>query len=56
MRNQIAAESKRRCIIAADQVASIMKMASHTDLSVVRLGDLCKREGLFPWRQLTTRS
>jgi hypothetical protein len=56
MRNQIAAESKRRCIIAADQVASIMKMASHTDLSVVRLGDLCKREGPFPLRQLTTRS
>lgn len=32
---QIAAESKRRCIIAADQIASIMKMVSHTDLSVV---------------------
>ncbi|KAH8697506.1 putative C6 transcription factor Prf [Talaromyces proteolyticus] len=33
--NQIAAESKRRCIIAADQVASIMKMVSHTDLSLM---------------------
>lgn len=35
IQNQIAAESKRRCIIAADQIASIMKMVSHTDLSVV---------------------
>jgi hypothetical protein len=34
---QIAAESKRRCIIAADQVASIMRMVSHTDLSLVSL-------------------
>ncbi|EED24272.1 C6 transcription factor Prf, putative [Talaromyces stipitatus ATCC 10500] len=33
--NQIAAESKRRCIIAADQIASIMKMVSHTDLSLL---------------------
>lgn len=33
--NQIAAESKRRCIIAADQVASIMRMVSHTDLSLL---------------------
>lgn len=32
---QIAAESKRRCIIAADQISSIMKMVSHTDLSLV---------------------
>jgi hypothetical protein len=35
LQNQIAAESKRRCIIAADQVASIMRMISHTDLSTV---------------------
>ncbi|KAJ9234881.1 transcriptional regulator family: Fungal Specific TF [Paecilomyces variotii] len=35
MPSQIAAESKRRCIIAADQVASIMKMISHTDLSTM---------------------
>ncbi|KKA18058.1 C6 transcription factor Prf, partial [Rasamsonia emersonii CBS 393.64] len=35
IQNQIAAESKRRCIIAADQIASIMKMVSHTDLSVM---------------------
>ncbi|RAO65664.1 uncharacterized protein BHQ10_001676 [Talaromyces amestolkiae] len=32
---QIAAESKRRCIIAADQISSIMKMVSHTDLSLL---------------------
>ncbi|GAD99366.1 hypothetical protein PVAR5_8081 [Paecilomyces variotii No. 5] len=35
MPSQIAAESKRRCIIAADQVASIMKMISHTDLTAM---------------------
>lgn len=38
MPNQIIAESKRRCIIAADQIASIMKMVSHLDLSAVCLG------------------
>lgn len=32
---QIAAESKRRCIIAANQVTGIMKMISHTHLSTV---------------------
>lgn len=37
MPNQIIAESKRRCIIAADQIASIMKMVSHMDLSAVRI-------------------
>jgi hypothetical protein len=37
IQSQIAAESKRRCIIAADQIASIMKMVSHTDLSLVGL-------------------
>jgi hypothetical protein len=32
---QISAESKRRCIIAADQITNIMKMISHIDLSTV---------------------
>ena len=36
MPTQINAESKRRCIIAADQITSIMKMISHVDLSTVR--------------------
>ena len=30
---QISAESKRRCIVAADQITNIMKMCSHLDLS-----------------------
>jgi hypothetical protein len=34
---QISAESKRRCIVAADQVTNIMKMISHIDLSLVIL-------------------
>ena len=34
---QISAESKRRCIIAADQITTIMKMASHVDLATVSL-------------------
>lgn len=34
---QIITESKRRCIVAADQISSIMKMISHMDLTVVRL-------------------
>lgn len=33
---QISAESKRRCIVAADQITNIMKMISHMDMSVVR--------------------
>lgn len=33
--NKISAESKRRCIIAADQITNIMKMVSHTDLTKV---------------------
>ena len=33
----ISAESKRRCIIAADQITNIMKMISHIDLSTVSL-------------------
>lgn len=32
---QISAESKRRCIIAAHEIANIMKMISHIDLSTV---------------------
>lgn len=34
---QISAESKRRCIIAADQITNIMKMISHIDLSTASL-------------------
>lgn len=30
---QISAESKRRCIVAADQITNVMKMCSHQDLS-----------------------
>ena len=37
MSRQISAESKRRCIVAADQITNIMKMASHLDLSLVRM-------------------
>jgi hypothetical protein len=36
MPQNISAESKRRCIIAADQITNIMKMISHIDLSSVR--------------------
>ncbi|KIV88757.1 hypothetical protein, variant 3 [Exophiala mesophila] len=32
---QISAESKRRCIVAADQVTNIMKMISHLDMSLM---------------------
>ncbi|EXJ82083.1 hypothetical protein A1O1_08152 [Capronia coronata CBS 617.96] len=32
---QISAESKRRCIVAADQITNIMKMISHIDLSMM---------------------
>lgn len=32
---QISAESKRRCIVAADQITNIMKMISHIDLSLM---------------------
>ncbi|GKZ29058.1 hypothetical protein AbraIFM66950_002795 [Aspergillus brasiliensis] len=35
MPEQIATESKRRCILAADQISNIMKMISHLDLSVM---------------------
>lgn len=35
MPSQIAAEGKRRSIVAADQITNIMKMASHTDLTLV---------------------
>ena len=33
---QISAESKRRCIVAADQITNIMKMISHVDMAQVR--------------------
>ncbi|KAJ9653433.1 hypothetical protein H2198_007381 [Neophaeococcomyces mojaviensis] len=32
---QISAESKRRCIVAADQITNIMKLCSHQDLSLL---------------------
>ncbi|EAW10646.1 putative C6 transcription factor Prf [Aspergillus clavatus NRRL 1] len=35
MPSQIITESKRRCIVAADQISSIMKMISHTDLTLM---------------------
>ena len=35
MPTQIGAESKRRCIIAADQITNIMKMITHIDLASV---------------------
>ncbi|PYH39414.1 putative C6 transcription factor Prf [Aspergillus neoniger CBS 115656] len=35
MPEQIATESKRRCILAADQISNIMKMIIHLDLSVM---------------------
>ncbi|EEH08043.1 binuclear zinc transcription factor [Histoplasma capsulatum G186AR] len=35
MPSQIAAEGKRRSIVAADQITSIMKMASHIDLTLI---------------------
>lgn len=37
MPNQIITESKRRCLVAANQISSIMKMVSHVDLSNVGL-------------------
>ena len=37
MPSQIVTESKRRCLVAANQISSIMKMISHVDLSIVRL-------------------
>lgn len=33
---QISAESKRRCIVAADQITNNMKMISHQDMALVR--------------------
>lgn len=33
--SQIGAESKRRCIVAADQITNIMKMCSHLDLATL---------------------
>lgn len=34
---QIITESKRRCIVAADQISNIMKMISHQDLTTVSI-------------------
>ena len=36
MSHQIVTESKRRCLVAANQISSIMKMVSHVDLTIVR--------------------
>ena len=35
MTSQISVESKRRCMIAADQIANIMRLISHVDLTTV---------------------
>ncbi|KAJ5183630.1 hypothetical protein N7492_001246 [Penicillium capsulatum] len=35
MPSQIVAESKRRCLVAANQISSIMKMISHVDLTLL---------------------
>ncbi|RMD43668.1 hypothetical protein DV735_g1417, partial [Chaetothyriales sp. CBS 134920] len=32
---QVSGESKRRCIVAADQITNVMKMVSHLDLSLM---------------------
>lgn len=40
MSPHVSGESKRRCIIAADQIANIMKLISHIDLSTVS-GEFC---------------
>lgn len=32
---QISSESKRRCLVAADQIANLMRMVSHQDLTMV---------------------
>lgn len=37
MPEQIIIESKRRCIVAADQISNIMKMISHVDLTTVSI-------------------
>ena len=41
MPSQIITESKRRCLVAANQISSIMKMISHMELTIVRLSYLC---------------
>ncbi|KAK5797763.1 hypothetical protein VI817_004054 [Penicillium citrinum] len=35
MSHQIVTESKRRCLVAANQISSIMKMVSHVDLTIL---------------------
>jgi hypothetical protein len=47
---QISAESKRRCIIAADQITTIMKMISHIDISTVSLQPAAGRAPLMTYR------
>ncbi|GMG36872.1 unnamed protein product [Aspergillus oryzae] len=42
MPEQIITESKRRCIVAADQISNIMKMISHMDLTAVSLRPLSR--------------
>lgn len=37
MPEQMITESKRRCIVAADQISSMMKLISHMDLTVVSI-------------------
>lgn len=37
MPSQMIIESKRRCIVAADQIANIMKLISHMDLTIVSM-------------------
>lgn len=41
---QIITESKRRCIVAADQTSSLLKMICHTDLSGVSIWPLAPEE------------
>ena len=48
MSPQVSGESKRRCMIAADQIANIMKLVSHIDLSTV------SEKGSFPALYLLT--
>ena len=40
MANQIITESKRRCLVAANQVSSIMKMVCHMNMVLVRYPEL----------------
>lgn len=53
---QISAESKRRCIVAADQVTNIMKMISHLDMSVVCFFLMIQNSSSFFTSMLTSFS